>query len=224
MSIAVALAELERSPELYDHLAHLQAFIADEQQRREQFHREYEGRRGEFINGQICVSPSATLREMEAAGCIMRLLHTFAGKHGIGEALGGKCLVHCQRNDYEPDVCFFSATKAAVFTDDMFLFPPPDLAVEVLSASTVDNDRKLKWRDYARHGVGEYWIVDSDDRIVEQYVLPPGAATYQLKARLPEGARLTSAVLTGFSVPVAAFFEQEEHLRLMQSFLASPED
>jgi Uma2 family endonuclease len=43
------------------------------------------------------------------------------------------------------------------------------LAVEVLSPSTARADRQIKRRRYQRHGVGEYWIVDLDARLVERW-------------------------------------------------------
>lgn len=206
MSITAALAELEKSPALPDHLASLQEFLAAETLRRQKFHRDHEGRRGEFINGEIYVSPSARLEELETITRVRGRLDAFVSEHDGGEVHGGKCLVHCQRNDYEPDVCFFGAVTVATFTPDQRLFPPPDLAVEVLSPATIELDRKLKWQDYARHGVCEYWIVDPDRRMVEQYVLPPDSPEYVLRARLAEGGRLTSVVIVGFTTPVADFF------------------
>jgi Uma2 family endonuclease len=43
--------------------------------------------------------------------------------------------------------------------------------VEILSPSTVSLDRDLKRARYLRGGVPEYWIVDLDERVVEQFVL-----------------------------------------------------
>ena len=45
----------------------------------------------------------------------------------------------------------------------------PDLIVEVLSPSTMKNDRGLKMQAYARAGVREYWIVTPMGRSVEVY-------------------------------------------------------
>ena len=220
-SIAAALAELEKSPALPDHVAHLQEFIAEEQRRREQFHRDFEGRRGEFINGQIYVSPPARKDEMDAAFCVMNLLGNFADSRGLGEVYGGKCLIHCQRNDYEPDACFFGREKVDKFTPQMLLFPPPDLAVEVLSPDTAEHDRKLKWYDYARHGVSEYWIVDPDDEMVEQYILPPGGSGYDLKARLAGSARLASSAVLGFDVPVRTLFDRLASSQAVQAMIGT---
>jgi Uma2 family endonuclease len=41
------------------------------------------------------------------------------------------------------------------------------LAVEVLSPGTAARDRGIKRTIYQRAGVGEYWIVDLDARLVE---------------------------------------------------------
>ena len=43
------------------------------------------------------------------------------------------------------------------------------LAIEVLSPSSVRQDRTIKRRFYQRHGVLEYWIVDIDARRVERW-------------------------------------------------------
>jgi Uma2 family endonuclease len=44
-----------------------------------------------------------------------------------------------------------------------------ELAVEVLSPSTVGPDRFTKRREYQRRGVPEYWIVDTASRSVERW-------------------------------------------------------
>lgn len=43
------------------------------------------------------------------------------------------------------------------------------LAVEVLSPSTAPRDRGAKRRIYQNAGVGEFWIVDLDARLVERW-------------------------------------------------------
>ena len=219
MSTAHALAELERSPELFDHIAHLQRVAEDEQRRREQFYEEMnEDTKAEFINGQVVLHSPVELGHLRASYGIVRLLGEYVDRHELGEVYVEKCLIRCRRNDYEPDVCFFAAARCAEWDRSQMIFPPPDLAVEILSPSTESNDRTLKLQDYARHGIGEYWIVDADAMMIEQYVLRPEEKEYVLKARLPAGARLSSVVLVGFEVPVAAFFDKEENRRVLLSW------
>ena len=47
----------------------------------------------------------------------------------------------------------------------------PDLVVEVLSPSTMRNDRMHKKEVYQACGVREYWLVDPENRTIEQYLL-----------------------------------------------------
>ena len=50
----------------------------------------------------------------------------------------------------------------------------PHLVVEILSPSTVGNDRTIKKDLYERSGVSEYWIVDPIEQQVEQWILRDG--------------------------------------------------
>ncbi len=50
----------------------------------------------------------------------------------------------------------------------------PDLVVEVLSPSTMRNDRMRKKEVYQACGVREYWLVDPENRTIEQYLLQDG--------------------------------------------------
>ncbi len=218
MTIAAALAEIESSPALLDHFDHLEQVIRDEQRRREKFVEELdEDTKAEFINGRVVVHSPVRFGHLKASRCISALLYEYVLKHDLGEILVEKCLVRCRRNDYEPDICFFGKAKCSGWEDDKLVFPPPDLAVEILSPSTEGNDRTVKLRDYARHGVGEYWIIDADARTVEQYVLSPGKNEYELKARLSESGQLASTVLDGFTVLVAAFFDAQESRRTLRT-------
>lgn len=54
------------------------------------------------------------------------------------------------------------------------VYGAPDLVVEVLSSSTMKNDRGYKKIAYEKAGVREYWIVNPADKSVEQYLLSDG--------------------------------------------------
>lgn len=45
----------------------------------------------------------------------------------------------------------------------------PVLAIEILSPTTASRDRGAKRRIYQRAGVAEYWIVDTDARLIERW-------------------------------------------------------
>jgi Uma2 family endonuclease len=60
---------------------------------------------------------------------------------------------------------------------------PPELVIEILSTRRGNVERTEKIEDYARAGIGEYWIVNPFDRVVEVYLLCDG--DYQLTPRDP---------------------------------------
>ena len=127
-----------------------------------------------------------------------------------------KCLCVFPRNDYEPDIVFFGPDKAAAMSPDTMKFPVPDLAVEVLSNSTEARDRGVKFEDFAANSVGEYWIVDADASIIEQYVLRSGE--YELALKSSSG-RLRSEVIDGFQIDVESLFDEDRNLDAHRTLL-----
>jgi len=94
--------------------------------------------------------------------------------------------------------------------------PHPDLAVEVLSKSTEKNDRGVKFEDFAAHGVGEYWIIDTDTETIEQYLLKDH--TFELRMKAGSG-ELVSEIVVGFEIPVKAIFDEQANLAALRELL-----
>ena len=97
-------------------------------------------------------------------------------------------------------------------------FPAPDLIAEILSESTEAVDRGIKFDDYAAHGVREYWIVDPDAELIEQYVLDGDVYTLRLKMN---SGTLDSRIVPGFETPVRAVFDEQENLTALKQTLAA---
>ena len=208
------LEELIKSPQLPRHFAQLKDLLAGERKRREQFYDEMtEEGKWEFINGEVIVHSPAKYQHTESCHYLSRLLSIYVDQHGLGVVTSEKTLVCLARNDYEPDICFFSKTKAARFKPDQMKFPAPDFIVEVLSPSTEANDRGVKFEDYAANGVREYWLVNPERQHVEQYVLRTGK--YHRQASLKSG-EIASSVIAGFRVPVRALFDRAANLAALQ--------
>ena len=167
--------------------------------------------KAEFINGAIIMHSPAKRRHNQTVNVTSYLLETFADRHDAGEVAVEKALVGLERNDVEPDVCFWLAATAENFTDDMDVYPAPDLVVEVLSKSTKHRDRGVKLQAYALDGVAEYWIADPTRQVIEQYRLVTGREdnSYELTGAFSGDDELTSHVLPGFTIPARACFERE---------------
>ena len=86
-------------------------------------------------------------------------------------------------------------------------FAAPDIVIEILSPGreNISRDRVAKRQLYAKHGVKEYWIVDSENHSVEIY--GPTASGLELGSMLRNSDEITSSALPGFSCLVSDFFK-----------------
>ena len=215
--MAVVIDELLQEPTLPLILQRLQAILDQEQERRQYFYDVVtEEQKAEFINGEIVVHSPVKLRHNRSSALLHRLLSAYVDTHELGFVGHEKVLITLTRNDYEPDVCFFGQAKARHFLPDQMKFPAPDLAVEVLSPSTAENDRVLKFRDYAVHGVTEYWIIDPAAEMVEQYILQGEA--YELRIKSNSGD-LQSIAVAGFTIPIRAILDEKVNLATLRQLV-----
>jgi len=212
------VAELLDDPALPDKVAALQERLAGEQTRRAKFYEEItEGDKAEFINGEVIMHSPAMARHTAARVRLTKLLHTYVSMQRLGQVYDEKSLCVFPRNDYEPDVVFFGLGKAALIDLTTLKFPIPDFICEVLSDSTEIRDRGVKFRDFEAHGVGEYWLVDAEGEVLEQYLRR--GDRYELALKSGSG-EVASSVVKGFRIPVRALFDDGENLRALRSLLA----
>lgn len=218
MSSAEAIQELLNSPELPRAFEQLSAVIGSERERRERFYDEITpSMKAEFINGEVIVHSPVSYAHSVASKNLLKMMDTYVIHRRLGVVLCEKALVALTRNDYEPDLCFFSASKAAEFRAETNKFPAPDLIVEILSESTTHRDRGIKFRDYAVHGVAEYWIINTEAAEVEQYLLKERA--YELKLKSGSG-EIHSPTITGLTIPIQAIFDPQAAQDVVRRMLA----
>ena len=121
----------------------------------------------EILNGKIHLMAKPSIIHADTTTSLTVMFHTFLK--------GRKC-----RMFTEVDV--FLGEKDRVVPDLIVVCDPekikpnaiygaPDLAIEVLSKSTAKNDKGYKKELYAKHGVKEYWIVDTNNKMIEIYTL-----------------------------------------------------
>ncbi len=212
------LEPLIASPRLPQYVQQLQEVLAREHGRRQKFYEQItEQQKAEFINGQVVLHSPVQRRHSIASDLLFALLHAYVNRHRLGWVGHEKLLVALTRNDYEPDVAFWRAERAKDFLPQQMKFPAPDFVAEVLSPSMEQNDRGLKFEDYAAHGVGEYWIVDSEAEQIEKFLLDGDHFT--LAGALREG-NIGSTVIAGFEVPVAAVFLGDANVATLRRLLS----
>jgi Uma2 family endonuclease len=150
--------------------------------------------RYELIDGELLVTPSPGAPHQIAVSLIWDALHSYVRREGVGMAIVSPADIELvPENITQPDVFVVPShipgdpDKGVTWADIKTLV----LVVEILSPSSVHNDRIVKRDFYMNAGVPEYWIVDLDARIVERWV--PTSNTPQISVALlswqPAGAQ-----------------------------------
>ena len=92
--------------------------------------------------------------------------------------------------------------------DDKGLKGTPDLALEVLSPSSIKMDRFIKFNKYMHAGVKEYWIVDPFYKTITVYLLKE-EGVYQLEgvySQLEDDEEVKVNVVDGLVIKLADIF------------------
>lgn len=206
MKTSQVIEELKKNRDLPLILQEIEVFWKKEQVKRHEFYElVHENQKAEFINGEIIFHSPVRNKHWVACTRLGARLSIFVDEQNLGIVGVEKVMIRCNRNDYEPDIVFFGKEKAKKFTPDQVIFPPCDLAVEILSESTRKNDYGIKFEDYADHGIGEYWIVDADEQSIEQYFLKD--RSYYLHQKLSGNGILKSFVVSGFEIEISQIFK-----------------
>ena len=125
----------------------------------------------------------------------------------IGRVIATPGLIFSQFSGVIPDLVFYSHARGKEIIANDRLNAAPEIVIEILSPGreNISRDRIAKRQLYAKHGVSEYWIVDSENRSIEIYRLT--GSSLDLLAVLRNDDQITSPVLPGFDCPLTKIFE-----------------
>lgn len=219
-SDAAVLEPILDNPRMPELLHELQTYWQNEQQLRATFYdRIQPGDKWEFINGKTIMHSPAKEKHTEARQRLSYLLQTYVSLYPTGVVRDKTALVALQRNDYLPDIVYFSNEKAHLFEPDTWKYPAPDFVVEVLSDSTASTDRGIKKEDYAANGTQEYWIIDPDTQSIEQFLLDDKTGEFWLYSKKTAQDEVESRVVAGMKIPVVAVFDEPSKMAVVRAWL-----
>ena len=141
-----------------------------------------DGRRYELHEGELSVTPAPSPRHQEVSLNLGVVLHNYVKTRSLGKVLAAP--IDCILSDttiVQPDIVYIETARLGAISA-RGIEGAPTLVVEILSPSTAQIDRNVKFQLYVRHGVPYYWIVDHDARSIEAYRLVEGM--YQIAGRL----------------------------------------
>ena len=160
--------------------------------------------RYELLDGELTMAPAPNRLHQSVSLNLSIDLGFLARRAAIGYIFAAPFdVVLSDTNVVQPDIMFVSNARAHIITDDN-IRGAPDLVVEILSPSTADRDRIFKRSLYARHGVKEYWMVDTDLRLIHQLLLDED--DFRLAGVFGVGDTLVSPTLNGHALNVSDVF------------------
>ncbi len=162
-----------------------------------------DGHRYELFDGEAYMSPSPSSRHQKVLGRL-HLVFGAGVPEGVEVFVAPLDVVLSPSTALQPDLVVVLAKNVGIVRD--VIRGVPDLVVEVLSPSTAAIDRGLKMETYARHGVPEYWLADSEKEQFEVYRLDRKAVAYRLVGIYRRGEKVTTPLLPGLEVDVAWIF------------------
>ena len=165
------------------------------------------GNRYEIIEGELVITGMPQWKHQEVTNNVCVELTIWSRQTGLGEAATNPGVVFTDTDEVIPDVVWVSYERLAQILDESgHLAGAPELVVEVMSPGEENErrDRQSKLKLYSVQGVREYWIFDRLQQKVEVYLRENGVL--KLAMTLFKEDNLTSPLLPGFSVSVAALF------------------
>jgi len=144
--------------------------------------------RAEWVDGEVVVTPSADYLHQKVSWKLATLLRASLPDLHVIEAVTTRLPNNRERI---PDIIVLEREPATPYIEDT-----PLLLVEILSPSTRREDTVRKSTEYLAAGVGQYWLVDRDDRTLDVFGNDP--AGWVELAQAGEGNPTVS-------VPVAPF-------------------
>jgi Uma2 family endonuclease len=160
-----------------------------------------DGHQYQLIHGQLIMSPGASWNhqgiELEIAG----ELRSYLKKNRLGKVRITPLDVFLGPHVLQPDILYVSNENSARVSRKG-VTGAPDLVAEILSPSTARQDLKIKRDIYEVFGVRECWFIDPVQNTFQVLRLVDGE--FHEAAVLKEGDFLTTPLLPGFSLDVAA--------------------
>lgn len=98
----------------------------------------------------------------------------------------------------------FYAKERKLEAEGAYVEGPPDLVIEVISESNRSHDTVVKYRDYERYGVREYWLVDPREQHIRVYGWEGGR--FVLSGVFGPGDKVSTRIFEGLSLDPAGIF------------------
>jgi len=165
-----------------------------------------DGKQYEILDGELRMSPSPNAKHQTVLLNLATILKQYAEQHGTGKIFVAPFdIILSNYNVVQPDILFISKDNYAILTSDN-IQGVPDLMIEILSPASMNHDRNIKRKIYARFGLPEYWLVHPEKKYLQ--ILRLQAGTLRQVAEFKANEVLTSPVFPGLEIKMSDVFKE----------------
>jgi Uma2 family endonuclease len=162
--------------------------------------------KGDLIEGVLYMQTPPSDDHEKIFGFLFDVLRNFVILKKLGVVRGSRTtLKFSEENGVQPDIVFISNARRHLI-HSYYVDGAPDVAIEILSASTRKLDRGKKMALYAAHGVLELWQVDPESEAAEFFRNDNGAWT---PMPVNDDGIFHSEAISGFWLNVQWLFDEE---------------
>ena len=166
----------------------------------------------EFDQGEVMELPRPHGQHQRVLKRLLGFLDQYVSQNHLGEVWPEIDVELPPGRVYVPDLCYLGSERASHYSEeDGRIHGAPDLAIEIMSPSTMSRDRLRKFNAYFEAGVPWYWMVDPQSLDLEEY------------RSTPEGYLRTASVEAGDSFQPGLFPGLEINLRELLGTAAAEE-
>src|SRR5947209_12298207 len=122
----------------------------------------------ELIDGVVYMSPKPRPPHQNFLAKLIAAIDRWTDEHKLGDLFPETEMRVGDDWTPAPDLSFLK-TEHFDRVGETQILGPVDLAIEVISPSNEATDRVDKFAGYARFGVDWYWIIDLEQRVLDEY-------------------------------------------------------
>lgn len=175
-----------------------------------------EDTRAEWVNGKVVLLSPDSIPHDDLADFLAMVLRIYSEERSPGRVFTRTILMKTGviPSGRMPDLFFIAQKRAKESLKHTYVDGAADLALEIVSPESVERDEDEKFREYAKAGVREYWLINPMRREAAAFELKAG----RYKKLAIEDGVIRSRVVDGFYVRIDWLWQRPSTLDVLREF------
>ncbi len=160
----------------------------------------------EVMEGELYMTPAPTTKHQRITRNLFRILDQYVLQQHSGEVLFSPIdVVFDPLNVVQPDIIFISKDNLSIITEKN-IQGTPNLIIEVLSPGTIQKDRIVKMKIYAKYGIKHLWLIDPENQTLESFELDR-KKTYRFVSGIAGEEEFKPSLFPNLTIPLKKIWE-----------------